>query len=93
LTRQWSALTDDGCVAIKAATGFDVELWTVDLARMESVVAFVDRFQKDGGRLDVLVCNAGVYEHKYSTTVDGYETTWVAYPTSDAVLTLRIVLP
>ena len=61
---------------IKVATGKDVELWLVDLAQLDSVLQFADKFEKDGGRLDLLVYNAAVAEWKYSKSVDGYELTY-----------------
>ncbi|KAJ7810039.1 hypothetical protein B0H14DRAFT_3758461 [Mycena olivaceomarginata] len=35
---------------------------------------FADKFDKDGGRLDILVENAGVTRPKYEATTDGWET-------------------
>ncbi|KAJ7613155.1 hypothetical protein FB45DRAFT_874676 [Roridomyces roridus] len=59
---------------VKKETGCSVaELWLVDLADFASVKAFADRFDKDGGRLDILVANAGVNPSKYEVTKDGWE--------------------
>ena len=66
-------LTGD-LVGLKQETGFKaVELWILDLARFSSVTEFADRFEKDGGRLDILVANAAVAPVEYRGTVDGYE--------------------
>lgn len=61
---------------IEAETGYkNAELWLLDLANFNSVKEFADKFEKDGGRLDILLANAGVNETKYFTTVDGWEST------------------
>ncbi|KAJ6456427.1 hypothetical protein C8R45DRAFT_914010 [Mycena sanguinolenta] len=60
---------------IKAETGYEnAELWIVDLADFSSVKSFADKFEKDGGRLDILVENAGVSIPQYEATKDGWET-------------------
>ncbi|KAF6763188.1 hypothetical protein DFP72DRAFT_526448 [Ephemerocybe angulata] len=51
------------------------ELWLIDLTSFASVVAFVDRYEREGGRLDILVANAGVVDFKYKETIDGWEET------------------
>ncbi|KAJ6526933.1 hypothetical protein DFH09DRAFT_1414611 [Mycena vulgaris] len=59
---------------LKADTGYkNAELWLVDLADFASVKQFADKFEKDGGRLDIFVENAGVNSDKYEATKDGYE--------------------
>jgi retinol dehydrogenase-12 len=65
------------CEAIKKATGTTVaECWTVDLADFKSISAFADRFEQEGGgRLDLLVENAGVVTRKFEGTKDGWEST------------------
>jgi retinol dehydrogenase-12 len=66
------------CVAeVKDETGYTAELWIVDLADFASVRRFGDKFDKDGGRLDILVENAGVSTEKYESTKDGWESTLV----------------
>lgn len=54
-----------------------MEAWPLELSDFASVKAFVDRFDKDGGDLDLLVQNAGVALSAYSVTKDGYESTYV----------------
>jgi len=55
-------------------TGYkSVELWNVDLCRFSSVQEFADKFEKDGGRLDILVQNAATLSPKYEETLDGWE--------------------
>jgi NAD(P)-dependent dehydrogenase (short-subunit alcohol dehydrogenase family) len=53
------------------------ELWIVDLGDFASVKHFGERFEKDGGRLDTLIANAGISTEKYETTKDGWESTLV----------------
>jgi retinol dehydrogenase-12 len=62
---------------IRKATGTIVaECWTVDLAEFKTISAFADRFEKEGGgRLDLLVENAGVVTRKFESTKDGWEST------------------
>ncbi|KAJ7792313.1 hypothetical protein B0H14DRAFT_3115225 [Mycena olivaceomarginata] len=61
---------------LKAETGYaKPELWIVDLAKFGSVRQFADKFERDGGRLDILVENAAVALFEYSaTTGDNWET-------------------
>ena len=49
-----------------------MEAWPLELSDFASVKSFVDRFDKDGGDLDLLVQNAGVALSAYSVTKDGY---------------------
>ncbi|KAJ7623735.1 hypothetical protein FB45DRAFT_798042, partial [Roridomyces roridus] len=59
---------------LKAATGYEqAELWIVDLADFESVKKFVDKFERDGGRLDILIANAAAATFTYEATKDGWE--------------------
>ncbi|KAJ4468314.1 hypothetical protein J3R30DRAFT_3386098 [Lentinula aciculospora] len=55
-------------------TGYTkVEVWPLDLSRFASVHEFADRFERDGGRLDILVENAGIVAMpSYERTEDGY---------------------
>ncbi|KAJ7459715.1 hypothetical protein FB451DRAFT_1563441 [Mycena latifolia] len=50
------------------------ELWIVDLAEFASVKRFADKFEQDGGRLDILLANAAVILPKYERSTDGWET-------------------
>ena len=60
---------------LKTETGYEsAELWIIDLARISSVVDFAERFEKDGGRIDILLLNAGIEPAPEQTlTSDGYE--------------------
>ncbi|KAJ6537643.1 hypothetical protein B0H19DRAFT_961692 [Mycena capillaripes] len=61
---------------LKSETGYAKgELWIIDLSDFQSVRQFRDQFERDGGRLDILVANAAVEPGKYITTKDGWEST------------------
>jgi len=68
---------DNAVKMISEATGCKtVECWTVDLASFKSVSAFADRFAAEGGgRLDILLENAGIANVKFESTKDGWEQT------------------
>jgi retinol dehydrogenase-12 len=65
--------------AVRDTTGCqNVEAWSIDMTDFKTVRAFADRYEQDGGgRLDLLVMNAGVNKFKYSKTVDEWETMFV----------------
>ncbi|PPQ97860.1 hypothetical protein CVT26_013029 [Gymnopilus dilepis] len=51
-----------------------VELWILDLADFSSVKSFAEKFEADGGRLDILVANAAIDPNKkLEYTKDGWE--------------------
>ncbi len=52
-----------------------VEAWPLDLASLASVRAFAARATAELPRLDILVCNAGVWPRDRRTTADGLELT------------------
>lgn len=61
-------------LAIEKDTGFaKAELWSIDLTSFAQIIAFAEKFEKDGGRLDLLVMNAGILKITYEATADGYE--------------------
>jgi len=49
----------------------------VDLASFESVGAFADKYEKEVGRLDLLIENASIAPNTLSRTVDGWESRYV----------------
>ncbi|HEY5652610.1 MAG TPA: SDR family oxidoreductase [Acidimicrobiia bacterium] len=59
---------------IDASTGATVIVEQLDLASLDSIRAFADRFSPD--RLDVLINNAGVMTGKRLETPDGFEWTF-----------------
>ena len=60
---------------MKTETGYESpELWVIDLAQISSVVDFAERFEKEGGRIDILLLNAGIAPATgQELTADGYE--------------------
>ncbi|KAG5731867.1 WW domain-containing oxidoreductase [Termitomyces sp. T112] len=77
---------------IQWETGYQaVELWIVDLSKFSSVVAFVDKFEKDGGRLDILLENAAIFPGTYTTTSDGWETALQVNCLSLFLIALRLL--
>ncbi|KAG6818613.1 hypothetical protein H0H93_003443 [Arthromyces matolae] len=59
---------------IETETGYkNAELWLVDLSDFSSVLAFVDKFEKEAGRLDILVANAAISPRTQTLTKDGWE--------------------
>ncbi|GLB39563.1 putative protein CC1G_02706 Coprinopsis cinerea okayama7 130 [Lyophyllum shimeji] len=77
---------------LRNETGYRaVELWLIDLSEFSSVVAFADKFEKDGGRLDILVENAAIATQTYETTRDGWETTLQVNCLAPSLLALRLL--
>ncbi|KAG6841195.1 hypothetical protein C0991_000992 [Blastosporella zonata] len=76
---------------LHSETEYKAELWIVDLSDFASVIAFGDRFEKDGGRLDVFVGNAAIATDIYTTTSDGWETTLQINCLSLFLLALRLL--
>ncbi|KAJ6616967.1 hypothetical protein B0H10DRAFT_2434660 [Mycena sp. CBHHK59/15] len=78
---------------LKAATGYaKAELWIIDLADFDSVKHFTDKFEKDGGRLDILVENAAIApSDKYEPTKDGWETALQVNCLSTTLLALLLL--
>ena len=55
------------------STETSVEMWQLDLGDFSSVKAFAEKVNKELGRLDIVIENAGLTTMKYSTTKDGWE--------------------
>jgi len=55
------------------------------------VVAFAEKFAKDGGRLDYLILNAAVANPQYTQTNDDWETHLEVNHLSNALLTLLLL--
>ncbi|EGN95975.1 hypothetical protein SERLA73DRAFT_185437 [Serpula lacrymans var. lacrymans S7.3] len=76
---------------IKSETGYDkAELWLIDLANFSSVLAFADKFDKEGQGLDILVMNAAVFQLAYQGTPDGWETSIQVNHLSTALLSILL---
>jgi retinol dehydrogenase-12 len=54
--------------------GEEIIAWDLDLGSFASVVAFVNKFEAEGGgRLDLLVENAAIATREFQKTQDGWE--------------------
>jgi NAD(P)-dependent dehydrogenase (short-subunit alcohol dehydrogenase family) len=58
----------------RQAPGAKLEVRRLDLADLSCVAAFAEEQLSEGGRLDLLVNNAGLMAIDRSRTVDGFET-------------------
>ncbi|KAJ7793731.1 hypothetical protein B0H14DRAFT_3889122 [Mycena olivaceomarginata] len=77
---------------VKRETGYqNAELWSLDLADFAPVRSFADKFEQDGGRLDVLVENAAVTKMDYEATKDGWEMTLQVNFLSTALVALLLL--
>ncbi|KAF7371072.1 WW domain-containing oxidoreductase [Mycena sanguinolenta] len=77
---------------LKADTGYSkAELWIIDLADFSSVKQFADKFERDGGRLDVLVENAAIASMKYVPSKDNWETSLQVNNLSTPLLALLLL--
>lgn len=57
---------------LQETTGYKAELWLMDLSSFASVKAFINKFNKECDRLDILVENAAIVEG-FTNTADGWE--------------------
>lgn len=78
--------------AIRGATGREVEVMIVDLARQESIRSFAQTFASRHSKLDVLVNNAGIWSRKRRESPDGIELTWATNVLSYHLVT-SLLLP
>ncbi|PFH48615.1 hypothetical protein AMATHDRAFT_5644 [Amanita thiersii Skay4041] len=78
---------------IKRETGYErAELWLIDLLEFSSVKEFADKFERDGGRLDYLVLNAGIVSTaEREETNDGWEHVLQVNYLSSSLLALRLL--
>ncbi|EJU04177.1 NADP-binding protein [Dacryopinax primogenitus] len=69
-----------------------VECWEVDQASFASVKAFCDRFEREGGgKLDLLVLNAGAALRERQETGDGWELMLQVNHLSTCLLAIRLL--
>ncbi|KAF8159859.1 short-chain dehydrogenase [Crassisporium funariophilum] len=77
---------------IKEETGYEAELWLIDLTSFASVSDFAKKFEKDGTRLDILVENAGIINSEQLVlTSDGYEPSFQVNNLSTSLLALLLL--
>ncbi|KAF7309208.1 hypothetical protein MKEN_01123500 [Mycena kentingensis (nom. inval.)] len=75
---------------LKAATGYDPEVWLVDLTDFGSVSAFADRVGEEM-RLDILVANAALARIEYEGTKDGWEASFQVANLATPLVILRLL--
>ncbi|KAF7308194.1 Retinol dehydrogenase 12 [Mycena chlorophos] len=77
---------------LKAQTGYQhAELWLVDLSDLDSIKRFADKFEADGGRLDILVENAAVSTEMFRAGEDGIESSLKIAALSTPYVALRLL--
>ncbi|PBK60599.1 short-chain dehydrogenase [Armillaria solidipes] len=76
---------------IQADTGYSkAELWIIDVANFNSVVAFADRAEQELDRLDILIENAGIWTWEYEQ-VEGWEKTIHTNNLGPGLLAIRMI--
>ncbi|KAJ7799135.1 hypothetical protein B0H14DRAFT_2388227 [Mycena olivaceomarginata] len=77
---------------LKAETSYSkAELWIIDLANFASVKHFADRFEREGGRLDILVENAAIGSFTHKPTNDGWDISLQVNHLSTSLLALLLL--
>ncbi|KAF7345417.1 WW domain-containing oxidoreductase [Mycena venus] len=77
---------------LKAETGYSkAELWIIDLADFSSVRQFADRFEREAGRLDILVENAAIGSFTYTPTKDNWDISLQVNHLSTSLLALLLL--
>ncbi|MDQ6748284.1 MAG: SDR family NAD(P)-dependent oxidoreductase, partial [Candidatus Dormibacteraeota bacterium] len=84
---------EDARAAVAEQTGGEVGLELCDLADLEAVRSFAQRFAAAGRRLDVLVNNAGVMTARRTLSVDGIELTLAVNVLAPFLLTKLLLEP
>ncbi|KAK0431565.1 hypothetical protein EV421DRAFT_1927264 [Armillaria borealis] len=76
---------------IQADAGYSkAELWIIDLADFNSVIAFADKAERELDRLDILVESAGMITWKYEQ-VEGWEKTIHTNNLGPGLLAIRMI--
>jgi len=67
--------TDVSTLELQEETGYkNAEVWIIDLGSFASVSAFAEKWNHEGGRLDILVANAGIVPAAAEDlTADGWD--------------------
>jgi len=68
-----------------------VEAADLDLSSFASVISFSDRIQRDIGKLDILVFNAGIATSVFNQTKDGWESSLQVNHLSGALLSILLL--
>ncbi|KAJ7066265.1 hypothetical protein C8F01DRAFT_981737 [Mycena amicta] len=81
-----------GTAALDSTRGYqNAELWIVELSDFESVKRFADKFEADGGRLDILVENAAMATNTFQSGEDGLEVSLKISALSTPYVALRLL--
>ncbi|PBK67947.1 short-chain dehydrogenase [Armillaria solidipes] len=91
LTARDEAKGKQALAQIQNDTGYSkAELWIIDLADFNSVIAFADKAERELDRLDILVESAGMMTWKYEQ-VDGWERTLHTNNLGPELLAIRMI--
>ncbi|KAH9479749.1 Short chain dehydrogenase sol3 [Psilocybe cubensis] len=84
---------EEAAKQIMQATGYTaIEAWILDLVDFSSVKAFAERYDQEGGRLDIVIQNAAVaYPGEEQYTEDGWELSTKVNNLSTSLLTLLLL--
>ncbi|MDQ6835194.1 MAG: SDR family NAD(P)-dependent oxidoreductase [Actinomycetota bacterium] len=93
LARDASRGEDARATVAEQAQGGEVRLELCDLAQLESVREFAQRFTATTPRLDVLVNNAGVMTSERTLSADGIELTFAVNVVAGFLLTEQLLGP
>lgn len=69
----------------------NLRFFVADLAQLDRVRGLIEDVKSAGGRLDVLINNAGVFRPRRELTPDGFETTFAVNHLAPFALTLGLV--
>ncbi|KAG7441665.1 short-chain dehydrogenase [Guyanagaster necrorhizus] len=91
LTSRDEAKGKKALAQIEEDTGYTkAELWIIDLTSFSSVIPFADKAERELGRLDILVENAGVVMWEYEQ-VEGWEKTMHTNNLGPGLLAIRLI--
>ncbi|KAK0200185.1 hypothetical protein DFS33DRAFT_1359473 [Desarmillaria ectypa] len=91
LTARNEAKGKHALAEIQNDTGYSkAELWIIDLANFNSVVAFADKAERELDRLDILIENAGIATQYYEQ-VEGWEKTIHTNNLGPGLLAIRMI--
>lgn len=68
-----------------------IEVWELDLLHYDSIMYFVKRVENDVQRLDIVVLNAGIWQHHYEVAPTGHENTIQVNVLSTALLMILLL--
>jgi retinol dehydrogenase 12 len=67
-------------IAVEKETGFkNIEIGILELSSFDSVKHFVETFEKNNDRLDILLENAGIASFDVEITNDGWDKRYILF--------------